>query len=876
MLSDLSEQIEDLFQRASDLSGSERARFLDEACPANDALRSAVERLLAASSQAESNPSWADPAILHEARSAASQPVAELERYKLLDSIGSGGMGMVYKAVRADDVFSKLVAVKIVHLSGADESIRRRFVQERQILSGLEHPNIARMLDGGATDDGRPFLVMEFVDGVPLSRFLADRKPALHEVLGLFRQICSAVGYAHRHLIVHRDLKPGNILVTADGEPKLLDFGIAKLLDGSAERTETGSGAMTPDYASPEQVLGAPITTASDIYSLGVLLYEMLTGRRPYRNTTSAMELAQAITERNPEPLGGRFDQDLENIVQMAMRKEPERRYASVAQLSEDIGRYQDGFPISARPDTSGYRMRKFAGRNKLAMAAAAIVLVAVGGGIFATLREARIANRRFNDVRKLANSYLFEFHDAIKDLPGATPARQLVVKRALEYLDSLSGERGSDTLLALELASAYGKVGEVQGEHYISNLGDFPGALASFKKGLAILEPLAAANPRNPDIGKELNKSYANMGAMVMSMGDLHGAVDYHRKAVALAEQLVAARPSDTDIREILARSYINLADVQGNPNYPNLGDAKGALELYRKAQSILAQLASEDPGNLYRLDLTTGTYGRLGQMLQALDDKPGAVDAYRRVVEINERILRAKPMNAPFMREAAVGNRNLSLSLVKMNQVGQAREYGDRAMHLFEQIAKDDPKNVEARVWLADSYYGQGYVLMNAKENAAALQYLDRSVAIYAAAAQERPGEAPPVGLRTAYQLIAEVTTKMGDTVRGIASAQHEIEIDDRLLKADPKNAGAERNLGLARRQIAKAHEVNGMRTTTSRQQSIAEYREARIWYQRSLDVFLGQKARGTLIPMYASELNDTPRALERCDRALTTLER
>jgi serine/threonine protein kinase len=342
--------VEQLFQEASDLEAAARPAFLADACRGDERLRQAVEDLLRASTEAAANPLWQEPAMHNEARFlAASDEATTLDRYRLLERIGAGGMGVVYKAVRADDEFSKLVAVKIVRDSDPDMIGRLR--QERQILAGLEHPNIARLLDGGTTADGRPFLVMEYVEGLPIDRYVAERQPPLPDLLDLFRKICAAVSYAHRNLIVHRDLKPANILVTAEGQPMLLDFGIAKLLDGSAQRTRTGAAAMTPEYASPEQVLGAPITTASDIYTLGVLLYELLSGARPYRNTASPLELARAIGTEHPQPLGThagrRFDSDLENIVQMALRKEPERRYASAGQFSEDLGLY-----VAPRADT--------------------------------------------------------------------------------------------------------------------------------------------------------------------------------------------------------------------------------------------------------------------------------------------------------------------------------------------------------------------------------------------------------------------------------------------------------------------------------------------------------------------------------------------
>ena len=343
---------------------------------------------------------------------------SQLGSYRLLRELGRGGMGTVYLAERADGQYEQQVAIKVMSARFKDGAIAWRFVQERQILASLVHPNIARLLDGGTTEDGMPFLVMEYIRGLPIDRYLAEKKPGLTASLDLFRKVCSAVACAHRNLIVHRDLKPANILVTGDGEPKLLDFGIAKPLDESAALTAPENSAMTPQYASPEQIQGSAITTTSDIYSLGVVLYEMLTGRRPYRQTSGALDLAKAILTENPRRLSGnskpRYDEDLENIVQMALRKEPARRYATAEQFAEDIRKYQEGYPVVARADTRAYRVRRFVGRHRIGVIAAGLALAALLGGSIAIWREARIAERRFNDVRQLAHAVIFDYPDAI------------------------------------------------------------------------------------------------------------------------------------------------------------------------------------------------------------------------------------------------------------------------------------------------------------------------------------------------------------------------------------------------------------------------------------------------------------------------------
>src|SRR5580700_3528572 len=375
-------------------------------------------------------------------------------------------------------------------------------------------------------------------------------------MLELFRKICAAVSYAHRNLIVHRDLKPGNILVTADGEPILLDFGIAKLLDGSAQRTKTGASAMTPEYASPEQVLGAPISTASDTYSLGVLLYELLSGALPYGDTAGALELAQAITTENPRPLsdraGRRFDGDLENIVQVALRKEPERRYASADLLAEDLRLYVAGYPVLARAATRRYRVSKFVGRNRAPVAALALVLLALLGGIAATAWEARIANQRFNDVRQLAHAVVFDYHDAIEPLPGSTPVRQMLVKDALVYLDKLSRET-SDASLQRELVEGYVKIANVQGNSYCSNLGDTAAALASVRKAVTAGERLVVRDASGLN-QRALASAYSAEADILYSTNDLAGADKNYRRAVPLAEAAVRKLPPDPDTRRQLA----------------------------------------------------------------------------------------------------------------------------------------------------------------------------------------------------------------------------------------------------------------------------------------------------------------------------------
>jgi len=418
-------RVKELFHQALEREPAERNAFLDSACNGDGSLRAEVESMIACFEPAGSfieTPAFEFAAGLlanEEIESAAGQSVGP---YRIIREIGRGGMGTVYLAARSDDQYHKQVAIKLIKRGMDTDFIVQRFRNERQILAHLDHPNIARLLDGGATDEGLPFFIMEFIDGKPIDEYCELKQLSIVDRLKLFLTVCSAVSYAHQNLVIHRDLKPGNILITADGSPRLLDFGIAKLLNPelssqTIDHTATVLRLMTPDYASPEQVKGETITTASDVYSLGVLLFELLTGHRPYRlKTKSPDEIERVICRQEPtKPSESLADPgfhrsnsngsrqldlgdpkslrgDLDNIVLMAMRKEPGRRYSSVEQFAEDIRRHLEGLPVIARKDTFAYRATKFVQRHRVGVAAAALFLITLIGGVIATIRQARIA----------------------------------------------------------------------------------------------------------------------------------------------------------------------------------------------------------------------------------------------------------------------------------------------------------------------------------------------------------------------------------------------------------------------------------------------------------------------------------------------------
>ena len=480
MSSDRFQRCEELFHAAAPLAGTERDALLERSCAGDPELRADVERLLAAHDRAGDFISSPAVATVREGVGADESLVGRLVGpYRLVREIGRGGMGAVYLAERADGQYEQRVAVKVIKRGMDTEQVLERFRAERQILASLDHPNIARLLDGGSTDRGVPFFAMEYIEGQPIDAWAAGRVLSVDDRLRLFLQVCGAVSYAHQHLVVHRDIKPLNILVTADGVPKLLDFGIAKVLHEEGDQatsTVTGMRLLTPEYASPEQVEGQHATTVSDVYALGVVLYELLTGRSPYRlRSRTPLDIVEAVRTTDPErpsAVGGteklrrRLRGDLDTILLTALRKEPARRYQSVEQFAGDVRRHLDGLPVRARPDTFGYRAGKFVRRNRVPVAAGVLLSLALLGGTVATAYQAQQARaaqaraeRRFADVRKLANALLFDYHDAIRDLRGARPVRERMVRDALGYLDGLARESGEDPSIQQQLAGAYQRI---------------------------------------------------------------------------------------------------------------------------------------------------------------------------------------------------------------------------------------------------------------------------------------------------------------------------------------------------------------------------------------------------------------------------------
>jgi serine/threonine-protein kinase len=700
------ERLSAALERVVEAPEASRPAVLAEVCGGDDAFRREVEHLVAAYRTAGDR--FAQPAAHRLAGESGSltAPAAEpghlIGPYRIVREIGRGGMGTVYEAFRADDDFRKRVALKTLALGRGHEGMRNRFRRERRILARLDHRNIAALLDGGLLPDGVPWFAMEYVEGLPIDRCCVDRALPLADRVRLVRQACGAVHFAHQNLVVHRDLKPGNVLVTADGTVKLLDFGIAKLLaadDDASDPDLTGAGVgpYTPAYASPEQLRGAAITTASDVHALGVILFQVLTDRHPFRDDCpSEAELRRRI-EHEPPPVTG-LGPDLDAIVGKALHKEPGRRYDSAEQLSDDLGRWLAGQPIRARPDTLGYRIGKLVRRNRMAAVATAVALGALVALVVVSRHQARVAaaerDRARVEAAKAARVTAF-----VQEMLRSADPRE--ARPDLTVADALAGAtaRADSTLSADPLVAA--AVFSAIGRSYLG-LGRYRNAEAALRRALALREAssesspaevaasrhqlglvlleegelapaeslfrssLAAFRALEPPDSAGLARVLNDVGDLLQYAGRLTDAEASHREALALRAAVegprgegVAASLNNIAVilgqqgrwaaAESLGRAALGIVTERLGPRHPDVASGLNALAFAVQSQRRLAEAES-----LYRAALdvrmatlgpdhpeTARTYMNLGWLLYDARRYPDALVEADRVLRLRGRVL-------------------------------------------------------------------------------------------------------------------------------------------------------------------------------------------------------------------------------------------
>lgn len=553
-----------------------------------------------------------------------------LGKYDVVRRIGQGGMGAVYEAVRADKEYEQRVAIKTIW-RGADSTVLlQRFRSERQILAGLQHPNIAALVDGGATEEGTPWLAMEYVDGMPIDEYCDKHSLALSARLDLFRQVCKAVQFAHRNFVVHRDLKPSNVLVTADGTVKLLDFGVAKLLDdqhSNGTLTNAGLSPFTASYAAPEQFTGGAISVATDVYSLGALLMVLLAGEPPLKSETlSPSELMDAIRTRpvvapseivtritrtdaasatvvartrgcpTAEKLARTLSGELDAITLMALRREPERRYSGAEALADDVLRYLRRDRVHARPDTIGYRIRSFVRRQRpmvLGNAALLVVFLVALGFVWWKQRiddnNSVIAEQRLREVRTLVSALVYDANDQLADVPGATKARANLVRTAIQALDRASIDAPRDSALLRELAMGYSRAGDVLGNPTQLNLGDIQGADSAYHKAVSIAELLMTHYPNDVSSWRTLALVYERAADVEASVGQLQKALQHQRASLEEFRRIWANDSTRYGNVRGVGIAGLKLGDLQGHPAFNNAGDTAAAVDNYYEAMKWL-----------------------------------------------------------------------------------------------------------------------------------------------------------------------------------------------------------------------------------------------------------------------------------------------
>jgi len=824
-------------------------------------------------------------------------PGRRIGPYAIIREIGRGGMGAVYLAQRADGEFEKQVAIKLLKRGTDTDEVLRRFRAEREILARLEHPFIARLFDGGTSEDGLPYFVMEYVAGLPVTEFCAAKALSFEDRLLLFVKICAAVQFAHQNLVVHRDLKPANILITAGSDPKLLDFGIAKLLapgDGNLSLTISDQQRLTPAYASPEQVRGDQITTVSDVYSLGVLLYQLLTGKNAHNFSTlhpSPTELQRVVGDQMPQrPSAAATDAstqrhlrgDLDSIILKALRKEPARRYASAGALAEDIQRHLDNLPVRASRDTISYRASKFVQRHKVGVGSAALVALALIAGSITTAWQAHQARfekakaeKRFNQVRKLAHSVLFDYHDAIAALPGSTETRERLVKDGLEYLDNLSEEAGDDRGLLRELADAYEKVAAVQGGAAVSkrgallssaNLGDTAGATASLKKAVAIREKLCALEPANRELQNELAFCYATLAGNYLLIGPPEKAIEYTRKSIPLLESSLTVEPSNEEIQYKLSVVYLALAKALGGAGLANVGDTKGAREYMGKSQALLERLTTQFPTNLDYQLLLGSIHNLLGFLLFAEGNQAEELREYLKAVDIDRVLVKASPGNTAYRRELAVQLGNACSAMVRLGDRTGALEKAKEALSIYESLASADPNDVSIRRNLAVGYRNVATAL-GTSDPTGALHNFHKALQIFAELNAKDPNNADfRRQWAVVYFYLSRFQAEINELDNAATSALAGIKIDESLVADAPTNASARNNLAQLYAQLGKTYP-----TRAAAASSKDEWRAAKEAFEKSLALYQEMKAKGTLPAADAQKPDEVAREIAKCDAAL-----
>ena len=879
-------RIENLFESALAIAPEERAAFLDRVCDGDTELRREVEAMIVAGRDFGGA---IESAIAEEATDLADSGGALLGKrigpWKLTGVLGYGGTGTVYLAARDDQAFHKHAAVKLVKRGMETAQVLKRFRRERQILARLDHPYIARLLDGGSTEDGAPYFIMEYVDGTSITEYCARHELRVADRLRLFLSVCSAVQFAHQNLVVHRDLKPGNIFITKDGTPKLLDFGLAKLtLPDLEDQTVTVMRMMTPDYASPEQVRGEPVTTATDVYSLGVVLYELLTGRRPFETkTTSWPELERTICHTEPDSpatIVADLRGDLENIVLKALRKEPVRRYNSVEQFAEDIRRHLAGLPVQARKDTLRYRTGKFVRRNRWPVAVGALATAGLMLATAIAVVQANRAQRQFEGARSMAMTLLIDVNEKFRVLPGSMEGRKLMVEKGLASLNLMSREAGNDAAILWDLARGYEKIASLQAspDPAEPNLFDFQNGLRNYQRALSLTETVERLRGRDKE-------SLLLLARIHVALGGIHPnpqVADRHAsQALRLAAVLPAGRrwepdgPEMTDYIRDQAHLFVGIRLVDSDPpaalehfrkTGPQFKDQYSAVAL-RNMGDLEGAMASLAVTERFQLDKTTThtaediltrtvRWARAwalhleallrGQRDMNLADPAAAAAKCRKAIELLETNLKVDAADA-----LAIGTKNQFLTTLGMliADTDPAESVRTLSAVLASRMYPGPPWG-----WMKDARWGISYPLRKLGKTHEALQQ-----------AQQGVTEARPESIADAHRAVADALMDLGRKEAALEEYRAAVAAAEKRASSLPKNMVVRAALAWHYDALGRYFEIGG------------DWRSAKDWYAKAHALWRDwSKAGGVLNPFVIRSERRAAGLIAKCDAALVSVVR
>ncbi len=779
----------------------------------------------------------------------------EIPGYEIREEIRRGGQGIVYRAYQQST--KREVAIKVLREGRfASDGARRRFEREVELVAGLRHPHIVTVFDSGRTADGRPYFVMDYVRGQRLGEYIAGRRPGgraaesvsggrgrLDEALALFARICEAVNHAHQRGIIHRDLKPSNILVDEEGQPHILDFGLARELDSADATLMTVAGhvAGTLAYMSPEQARGLPdaIDIRSDVYALGVILYELVSGRFPYPVDGDTIEVLRHIAGTEPADIDS-TDDELATVVRKALSKERERRYQTAGDLARDVDHYRRGEPIEAKRDSGWYLLRKTVRRYRagVAVACAFVMLITASAVTFGLMYAHQVrlseeatrqtelartaetaAQKRFQDVRALANVFILKLDGMIKRLPGSAPARQTIVENGLKYLDALAAERTDDPELQLEAAAAYMTMGDVQGEIDASTLGDLPGAVDSYDKAIQILETVIRNNPDHAN-------AYAVLMLALLKLSDVHGTLGHNdtmvsslERVVAIGDRLMAGGSDTTAVRQHLAAAHGRLAHA-----YRHRGDLDAALRHLETGARLAARVEPNQIPEVERLHNQAVYHASIAQIHYAKGELAEALAGYERFLVLVSEARRVAPDDIVPRRDLAIGHQWVGIIQADMKNHQPAIESFEASVDALDTLLTIAPDDADAQNLQITNLIRLGEVYL----------------------AQQRMDEAE-------------------------AAFQRVVRLSDSLSERQPGMSAVLRNKGVACYKMAELHRALAQAAGTPVAEQAAHQRSTCDWLSRCRDIFVDMRDRGILGPADAGVPDELAAELAECRRQL-----